>query len=199
MSTAGYNESENVIKVLLQQTRNNSNRTMIFFSFSNGGCAISHLTMRSLLQSNNLVENIKGQIFDSCPIVPDEKSAATVEKAFSGVINFPPLQPIIRIFSSLMVSMVVKFNKDVQLFMKEMLESPIKTPQLFLFSKADELAPFEDVLNFAKKREERGVKVCYKLWETSPHVAHFKSHPQEYERIIDQFIDLCIFKNKSGQ
>ena len=193
ISTAGKKESENVNKALNEICNINKQRQLLFYSFSNGGCAISHLTMRSLLESGELVDNIKGHIFDSCPIVPNLESAVIVEKAFDRVMNFPALKPAIRLFSKVMVRFVVFLNQDVQSFMSEMLDSPIKTPQLFLFSKSDDLAPYQDILDFAEKRKElKNVDVDYCLWDDSPHVAHFKQYEHEYREKVLEFLDKCI-------
>ena len=197
ISTAGKKESENVKKALNEICNINKERQILFYSFSNGGCAISHLTMRSLIESGELVDNIKGHIFDSCPIVPNLESTVIVEKAFDRVINFPALKPAIRLFSKIMVRFVVFLNKDVQSFMSEMLDSPINTPQLFLFSKSDDLAPYQDILDFAEKRRQlKNVDVDYCLWDDSPHVAHFKQHEHEYREKVLGFLNKCIMNNE---
>ena len=192
VSTSGKKESESVKRALIDLCDSNEQRQILFYSFSNGGCAISHLTTRSLLESGELAGNIKGHVFDSCPIVPNLESTVIVEKAFDRVINIPVLKPVISMFSKVMVRLVVYLNADVKNFMREMVASPIPTPQLFLFSKSDDLAPYQDIFDFAEKRKTKGVDVDYILWDKSPHVAHFKKHENEYREKVHDFLEKCI-------
>lgn len=192
ISTAGKKESENVKTALTDLCGDNLDRQIVFYSFSNGGCAISHLTTRSLLNERKLAGNIKGQIFDSCPIIPNSESTVAVEKAFDRVLNVPVLKPAIRFFSKLMGYFVVYFNEDVKTFMCKMEKSPLHTPQLFMFSKNDDLAPYKDILNFIEKRKSIGIDVEHCLWEDSDHVAHFKRHEREYREKVLNFYENCL-------
>ena len=64
-----------------------------------------------------------------------------------------------------------------------------RSPQLYLYSKADQLISYEEVRGFIEERRQDGVKVTEKCWEDSPHVAHFRMHPEEYGRHVRAFID----------
>jgi len=191
ISTAGARESKDVQKVLGKECSINKDREIIFHSFSNGGCAISHLTTRSILNTN-LMGNIKGHVFDSCPIIPNLESSDAVERAFSQLVDIPALKPTIKVISKLMVKAVVHNNTDVKDFMKEMTESTIKTPQLFLFSKSDKLAPYQDILDFIGIRKSLGIDTTFMLWDKSNHCAHLRENPEKYKEEIDSFVDKCI-------
>lgn len=193
-STAGRKESENVKKVLMGLCSENKNRKIVLYPFSNGGCAISHMMVETMDSGSFPGKNIKGQIFDSCPIIPNEESATAVSKAFRGLVKSKVLQPIVSVFAKVMVFIVVNMNKDVKGFMNKMKNSQVTSPQLFLFSKDDDLAPYQDILAFIEERKKRGVNVEYRLWEESQHCGHLRNYPEEYSELVNKFIDEVLEK-----
>lgn len=188
-STAGRKESENVKQVLADLLKENKDREIVFYPFSNGGCAIYHMMTDSFDSSTFPGQNVRGEIFDSCPIVPNQESASAVSKAFSGVINIRFLEPVISMFAKMMVFVAVNKNKDVKYFMEKMRNSNLTSPQLFLFSKDDDLAPYQDIIDFISARQDKGIKTQHRLWEKSQHCGHLRNHPEEYIELVNKFID----------
>lgn len=190
-TSAGRRESANVLSVIKDLTISNPDRPIILYPFSNSGCAIYHLLTESMTPDTFPGSNIRAIIFDSCPIIPNEESASTVPKAFAIMTKNPVLHTMLNLMSypmKLFVRILLYTNEDVRTFMSKMETWPIKSPQMFLFSKTDQLAPYRDIIDFIKKRKDCGVDVTFKLWEDTPHVGHMKKYRNEYESIVESFI-----------
>lgn len=91
------------------------------------------------------------------------------------------------------------YKKRFVEFRHSVLVNQPPVPQLFLYSDADELIPSEDVHEFIADEKElyasRGEQ-CPPIHEhnfvDSGHVQHLRKYPQEYDRIVRQFIDKYI-------
>jgi hypothetical protein len=60
------------------------------------------------------------------------------------------------------------------------------TPQLFIYSKADQMVPFKDVQEFTESSEAQGNQVQRLIFEESDHVSHMRKHPETYWNAIKQ-------------
>lgn len=73
-------------------------------------------------------------------------------------------------------------------------------PQMFLYSKEDDIIPHMDVENFARYRQEkRGVDVHAICFEKSEHVKHYIYHPKEYIQSVCRFITECLSYQPGGR
>ncbi len=63
---------------------------------------------------------------------------------------------------------------------------PGNVPYLFMYSKADKLIPHQQVAEFAQRLSKRA-HVEEFVFDDSPHVGHFKMHPQEYQARVLEF------------
>ena len=65
-------------------------------------------------------------------------------------------------------------------------------PQLYVYSSADAVIPATSVEAFIEEQKKAGrmVKACN--FETSPHVDHFRSHPEKYSEQLTCFLKVCM-------
>ena len=68
-------------------------------------------------------------------------------------------------------------------------------PQLFLVSSADKVIDYNDVIDLADGRKQRGVPVYTKVWNDCNHLQMFRKHPDEYEKVLKDFFKVCLDKN----
>lgn len=165
---------------------------VVLFQFSNGGCALFYFMCREIItKGSQYGEKIKvvGSIFDSCPVVPDMDSVILTQRVFTQDVKNPILKRIMWHSLGLIIPLIVWFNPVVKLFMDGLRDSPIMTPQLFLFSKSDMLAPYKSILEFIEYREKYGINVTAKLWDDTPHVSHMKQDPDGYTKMLTDFIN----------
>ena len=67
-----------------------------------------------------------------------------------------------------------------------------RCPQLFLYSRADEIVPAADVAELVEARRRRGLQVKQVVWDDSPHVRHFTMHPEVYTDTCRHFAHACL-------
>lgn len=60
--------------------------------------------------------------------------------------------------------------------------------QLYLYSKADSLIPYQDIETFIHQQKAKGIDVTTKRWTDSGHCLHYRQHPDEYIQAIKAFI-----------
>ena len=183
-----------VRKVIDDLCVNYPERPIILYTFSNGGCCIYHFFVENMDSLTYPGRNIKGVMFDSCPVTPSVESAVRVHKAFALQMNSPFLEYVSWPLVKLSVYIMLNYNKNVQDFMNILENSKLMCPQLFLFSKKDELAGYEDILDFIKIRQTNGVDISYKLWTDSSHVGHMRKYESEYVKIVESFVEKCLGK-----
>ena len=73
-----------------------------------------------------------------------------------------------------------------------LLHDPNRCPQLFLFSKTDELTGYIGIEECIQQRLELGVKVHSICWDDSAHVLHFRQHRESYIQNCMSFLDSCL-------
>lgn len=79
-----------------------------------------------------------------------------------------------------------------------LLEEPNICPQLFLFSKADNVCCFDTIQEFADARKKKGVIVKTVLFEDSPHVKHLVKYRDEYINHVYKFVEENTDSNIGG-
>ncbi|XP_024633848.1 uncharacterized protein [Medicago truncatula] len=75
----------------------------------------------------------------------------------------------------------------------------MQVPYLIFCSENDDLAPFEVVSNFFHRLKDLGGDVKLVKWSSSPHVGHFRHHPDEYEAAITEILGkaVAIYRHKN--
>uniref|UniRef100_A0A7S3D7D8 Transmembrane protein 53 n=1 Tax=Palpitomonas bilix TaxID=652834 RepID=A0A7S3D7D8_9EUKA len=178
----------------LLQSEENADRPWFFYSFSNGGCFV-YDRFRQMLKSEEGGEEIEkrlaGAIFDSSPADPYVLAAA---KAITAP-NMTPLRlatASAAIASMFLLTGTWGFRKR---FMQRMRDCDIVSPELYLYSTSDEITsvpPLEEIIQVRRKRVsvdgDSGEKFIWsKNFETSAHVAHLVSFPDEYKNVLEDF------------
>ena len=62
-------------------------------------------------------------------------------------------------------------------------------PSLYLYSADDPLCDVAKLESLLAARKQAGADVRSVRWETSQHVGHLRSHPQEYSEALLQFLE----------
>ena len=72
-------------------------------------------------------------------------------------------------------------------------ENPMRLPVLMLYSSADIIAPVRKLDAVVEGWERSGVIVHARKWDDSPHVSHFRCHPEQYKEELHRFLHkLCL-------
>lgn len=91
------------------------------------------------------------------------------------------------IYSSFLRFFTGKFN--YYRLWNALVEEPNICPQLFIFSKADNVCTWDTIQEFADCRKKKGVNVETVLFEDSLHVKHLVKYRDEYISHVYKFID----------
>lgn len=128
-------------------------------------------------------------ILDSCP---GQGTLASSKRAFTHSIQSSLVRFVIGIFLTLfyyqsLISAIFFGKKRYAQVLKESLQHPrllpwtdIHTPRLYIFSKTDQMIPWQEVQAHAQEASRIGFKVETKIFENTPHVAHMRSNPALY-------------------
>ncbi|MCH83917.1 hypothetical protein A2U01_0004746 [Trifolium medium] len=75
----------------------------------------------------------------------------------------------------------------------------MQVPYLIFCSENDDLAPFEVISNFFHRLKDLGGDVKLVKWSSTPHVGHFRHHPDEYEAAITEILGkaVAIYRHKN--
>lgn len=170
-----------------QHAEGHGRRQAVLHIFSNGGsqCAIQLVT--------SLPENVRGQafsaiIFDSCP------GTATYSRTVQALTLSMPKSPLTKylgtpilrfvVFLLYLVLFVTRAEDAITKIRKQLndhkLFSP-DVPRLYIYSKVDQLVPYQDVKNHAEVARFKGYRATSEvLFEGSAHCAHAVVHKEQY-------------------
>jgi hypothetical protein len=155
--------------------------------FSNGGahCADQLVAM---LPSDTRCHAFSAIILDSCP------GTATYQRTVHAMSLSMPRTPIAKILGPPILHLVLCFiflalfvtgAEDVITRIRKQLNDGglfgHDVPRLYVYSKADQLVPWQDVKSHADDARRKGyVKTGEVMFEVSAHCAHALSHRDEY-------------------
>ena len=172
---------------MMSLMRKNKQRLVMLYIFSSGTNLYSHL-INEFNSSLHPGSNICGTIFDSCPIFPRFKTLKNFRRALVDSGN-----PILANIFALMAFIVLIKGPNDPIKLRNLVENAsLPSPQLLIFSKDDPITPYQDVFDFIEVRKSKGINVTYKMWENSKHVKHILCHQQEYQKLVENFVDKCI-------
>ncbi|ELT88305.1 hypothetical protein CAPTEDRAFT_89782 [Capitella teleta] len=166
--------------------------------FSNGGGGVYSRILNHLKTSAYFDITISGTIIDSAPA---EHSISVAMKALRASLK---LNSILKYFIMALFLMVVCIQtvmgfvmclaglKSSESLQETLVRDNTSCPQLFLYSKCDEICSYLTVENVMQARIKSGVDVRSLCWLDSPHVAHLKVHREAYITQCLQFIDHCL-------
>ena len=73
-------------------------------------------------------------------------------------------------------------------------ENPLKLPSLYIYSRKDNVARHETIIYSWACQKKRNVPSFIHEFDT-PHVQHFKYYPEQYAKLLDDFIDFIMIRN----
>ncbi|XP_071712828.1 uncharacterized protein [Rutidosis leptorrhynchoides] len=194
-------------------------RFMIFHTFSNTGwLAYGHIL--NLLQGRKeLLDKIKGCVVDSggAPELDPKIFAAGFTTAMlkkksssinssgqlqNGVANVNTEEKGPSFKEVVLLTMLEKFF-NVLLEFPDIRRRLIKVtstlsnnqpchPQLYLYSTADKVIPFQSIESFAEHQKSLGRKVTKFNFVSTPHVDHYRTFPDKYRSLIQNFLKDCF-------
>ncbi|KDQ24888.1 hypothetical protein PLEOSDRAFT_161078 [Pleurotus ostreatus PC15] len=162
---------------------------ILLHSFSNGG-SLNVVALAKLLSVMGCtpVRHISAMIIDSSP----GGNFTTTKRAFSGFVKNPILKCLALVFIHIFYfSLYVRgkllgHRSPFQVITDNLVKPNIlpwmdaRTPRLYVFSKTDELVPWEHVDATAKLSAKAGLDTRVEMYEDSPHVAHARTDPARY-------------------
>ncbi|XP_030466990.1 uncharacterized protein LOC115685963 [Syzygium oleosum] len=193
-------------------------RCLLFHSFSNTGWLVYGGILERLHCRQDLIEKIKGCVVDSGGAEPFNPkvwaagfSAALITKSSSsvegkdthastsegsskqedeGMVETAVLAALEWLFSA-----VLKFPDVERRLTKTVTilsEAQPSCPQLYLYSSADKVMPYESVESFMETQRRMGRKVLSFNFGSSPHVDHYRTFPDLYMSQLENFIKECF-------
>ncbi len=169
---------------------------IVFHQFSNGGLCLYYFMCEELVKKDGVYGQqmkVVGSIFDSCPVIPDADSIPRAQRVFTNELKNPILKTMLWYTIGAVLPFVVRMNPLVKVFINSLENSTISSPQMFLYSESDDLAPYKDIDAFIEYRKKRGVDVMAQRWRDTLHVRHFMSEPDKYVEMIDNFLKRLTF------
>jgi Eukaryotic protein of unknown function (DUF829) len=143
-------------------------------------------------------QNIQCQIYDSSPAYfTFESSVAALEG--SGMIPHKFVRGLFKCWF-LMVYWVESLwdrlrrrpHRLLQ-YWNDLLGSDLDIPQGFIYSQEDRMVDADHLQDFIQERQ-RSVPVSVLKFEDSPHVQHYRYHPEEYKLFVSDFLHQNLLK-----
>lgn len=179
---------------------------VFFHIFSNNGATVYQYMAENIRNNPNyqsIQANIRGHIFDSSP---GRRTCASFVKATSAVLGgshwlvrlLAPYLLLIFVLAKALtrrvVGLMVNGSGDAtegelgvyDYILKK--DNGFGQPQLFLYSKADDVILDRDVEEIATAREKIGCDVTKICYDDSPHVQHFRTYRESYVSAVSSFV-----------
>ena len=165
----------------------NRNKPVLIHGFSVGGYFYGQ-TLNKIVTDpkySSVKDRIIGQIFDS-PVdfdsIPFGISTAVTNNRF--------LRKTMQYSIESYLSLTRKYTTDYYRARSKLFyRNPVHTPALFLYSNDDPVARSEACERCVSQwRDDLGMDVVSKKWDSSPHVSHFYKHQEEYTSLLVEFL-----------
>mmetsp|Transcript_19847 Transcript_19847/g.42589 ORF Transcript_19847/g.42589 Transcript_19847/m.42589 type:complete len:282 (+) Transcript_19847:112-957(+) len=189
----------------LQELQKSQPPYFIIHMFSNNGCFLwewirlllfgehSSLSTYSYIDVHKLGQRLVGIIFDSAPAYYHGEMNY-IQSALEYVPSTTERCRLLEITKSLKVKTVKQRFGD---FWSGLRDNSADVPQLYLYSECDKLAAVDQLEKFLLFRER--ILGKENVWKhnflDSDHCCHLLKYPEEYGRIVKQFLSFCITKS----
>ncbi|KAL1501267.1 hypothetical protein ABEB36_006622 [Hypothenemus hampei] len=184
---------------------NFENHPVFIHCFSNGGAFLYQNFSYALDKSERPLE-LKGVIFDSAPgrrrIINLYRALTAIFEGnflynFSMSFIMTVFLSAIWLFELISSHFVARDTEHANNPFENLRIEKNRCPQLFIYSKNDDLIPHTDVESFAAYRRQLGVQVTTVCYENSLHVKHLPENRESYVSSVFQFVNKCL--NNVGQ
>ncbi|XP_053356291.1 transmembrane protein 53 [Clarias gariepinus] len=196
----GYKELHNTAQKLLEILYDYEveNNPIFFHVFSNGGFML-YRYMVELLQSHKQFSSlyVVGSVMDSTPGNQNVLGALRALKTTLGPkVNVLLRWLLLALFAVSVVLLRVVLYPVTKHFHKNhydaMMDRPAPWPQMYLYSRADQVIRYRDVEKMVQSLQEKGV--CAESYDfiTPPHVSLFRDCPEDYSNRCRTFLKSCM-------
>lgn len=163
---------------------------LVLHIFSGGGSIVYPKLVEDFKEPSGILRTKvrpKCVIFDSGPSKFSQESGIAAARLVykQGGFNFPMY------VASLVVGSTTDFfiGSRKRSELTSALESPLlDVPQLYLYSKADSVCRSRWVEQVMEEQRRRGREVESYQWEDSEHVRHFIQYPEQYEKLLSEYL-----------
>ncbi|MFS7973253.1 putative alpha/Beta hydrolase [Helianthus anomalus] len=213
--------SDELVSWLEEKEKDGRERCLMFHTFSNTGWLAYGSILNLLHGREELLEKIKGCVVDSGgdpeldPKVWAAGFATAVLKKQSSAVNSSSedaevqngatnvKEPLFievllltlfeKVFAYLLELPDIK--KKLTKVTTTLSENQRSCPQIYLYSTADKVIPFQKIESFAEHQKKLGRQVTTYNFKSSPHVDHFRTFPDTYQSLIQGFLKDCFTAN----
>ena len=202
-------------ETMTQSNKFASNVPGILHYFSNGGAFVAerlrflindaksssaHLTKKEreslILVSDRLYE--KG--FEVADSAPADLNESAHYRAIESAVPNKFLQRIVKALTFISQSVVSKFiitHEELRSkFWSNMIENDLCMNQAFIYSTKDRITDAKMIDKLIEERKIRGINVISARFHDSDHVMHYKCHPKEYSKVLDE-VTLASFERSN--
>jgi hypothetical protein len=207
---------------LLREIHESDPPVFIFHAFSNGGCFLWEETRRilDLCESSSagstkdskkheeadllsphataallrIQTRLAGVVFDSCPGADLSRLDQAMEYC-SWTEKFDVYRKIGWDYARMKsASMRQNLLEREQGYRQKWRQDPWPTPQLYLYSRDDVLAPADYLDDLVQHRENLlgSDRIFSHCWESSSHCGHLLRHSQDYTQAVENFVEKCL-------
>lgn len=183
-----------------------SNVPVILHYFSNGGAFVAE-RLRFLIndaksssthyltneQRESLImisDRLYEKGFEVADSAPADLNESAQYRAIESAIPNKFLQSIVKALTFIAQSVASKFiitHEELRSkFWNNMIENDLCMNQAFIYSTKDQITDADMIDKLIEERKLRGINVISAKFNDSDHVMHFKYHPKEYSKVLDQ-------------
>ncbi|RAL45522.1 hypothetical protein DM860_016014 [Cuscuta australis] len=201
---------------LSQSEKDGRERVLIFHTFSNTGWLAYGAILDNWRNRKDVLDKIKGCVVDSGgdPHIDPKVwaagfTAALLKKRSSFVLpgevehgsstiqgKKPSLMETLlfdgfeKLFSFILN--LPSENRRLAKIISTLVNEQPLCPQLYVYSTADTVIPFQSVEFFIDEQRKNGRDVLSFNFGTSPHVDHYRNFPSAYASLLQNFVEKCL-------